>query len=252
MMHTWRAQPGSLYTEFRESLATRNSLFPLAVRRWLPSFYDFQDYLKRGVNLLGMAMALTMVAVGVWRDRSRGRAKQHFVFSIAVPLVAVAIAVGIHAQTSASIDLVARFSQAELRPRDAGPEKFRLLSPTIQGETRSAILANPPSRIVWNLPVPRDAQLLMWLGVEQAPEPGTSSVLFRIGAGDESGYADLFTKIVDARAADGQRWIAIAVDLSRYGGKEASIVFNTESPPPGRESVVSARPCWGMPTIRTY
>jgi hypothetical protein len=61
----WLADPGLLYSRLEEDLARRNSLFPVSMRAWLPSFYfwDFSSYWTYLPNVAAFA-ALGLLLVG--------------------------------------------------------------------------------------------------------------------------------------------------------------------------------------------
>ena len=71
----WLADPGVLYPRLEEDLARRNSLFPIWMRAWLPSFYfwDFSSYWTYPPNL-GSYGALGLLLLGGARMNRTRRA----------------------------------------------------------------------------------------------------------------------------------------------------------------------------------
>jgi hypothetical protein len=64
----WIPDPMTLYPVYEERLGTRNSLFPVALRGWMPSFYDwsYASYLTYPPNVAGMAVIGLLLVMG-WR-----------------------------------------------------------------------------------------------------------------------------------------------------------------------------------------
>lgn len=62
----WIANPGLLFPNLEEDLAARNSLFPIAFRGWLPSFYfwDFSSYWTYVPNVAWCIAIAFLLAVG--------------------------------------------------------------------------------------------------------------------------------------------------------------------------------------------
>jgi hypothetical protein len=63
----WLPVPITLFTDLNDTLETRNSLFPVALRSALPSFYfwDFQSYLTYLPNIVAYAAFTVLMGVGV-------------------------------------------------------------------------------------------------------------------------------------------------------------------------------------------
>ncbi len=59
----WLPAPMSVTNEFTPDLALRNSLFPTAMRAWMPSFYS-PDFLSHPPNLVAMAALVALLASG--------------------------------------------------------------------------------------------------------------------------------------------------------------------------------------------
>jgi hypothetical protein len=62
----WLHTPDVLFPVFEENLAARDSLFPVAMRRWLPSFYlwDFSSYWRYPPNVTALIIASLLVVFG--------------------------------------------------------------------------------------------------------------------------------------------------------------------------------------------
>jgi arylsulfatase A-like enzyme len=85
-------------------------------------------------------------------------------------------------------------------------------------EYRNVLFARAPSSITYEVPVPPAARLYFGLGVASS-----HPVTFRILAGVEG------TELFSSTLRDPERWTDASVDLSKYAGKAAKIVFRTES-----------------------
>lgn len=148
--------------------------------------------------------------------------------------------------------LVDQFAAAEKRSVLAESEAFRLVEPTIAGETRRAIFMHPTSRLIFHdFNVPRHA----WLRVHLALEPEVwgrpgDGVVFRFGVRDDRGaYEELLKQVVNPAAVpDDRRWLPIDIDLTQYAGEKLSLVFNTNSSLVGDDSR-NDWALWGDPQI---
>ena len=72
----WFADPGVLYPRLEEDLARRNSLFPIPMRAWLPSFYfwDFSSYWTYLPNVAAYAALILLLIGGAVMTRTRRKA----------------------------------------------------------------------------------------------------------------------------------------------------------------------------------
>jgi hypothetical protein len=72
----WLADPGVLYPRLEEDLARRNSLFPVSMRAWLPSFYfwDFSSYWTYLPNVAAYATLGLLLVGGAVVTRARRHA----------------------------------------------------------------------------------------------------------------------------------------------------------------------------------
>jgi hypothetical protein len=153
--------------------------------------------------------------------------------------------------TIRTVDLLKRVDHAEKRP-SAGP--FQLAEHTFGGLARASIVAPVPSRLTWNVVVPRRSMLRVDAAV---PAHGAStSVSVRLGVSDDRVYEQLLEReITSAESAHG--WTTLAVDLSAYAGTKLSLFYH----PDGRtwHIVLATDPregtvreiYWGNPGIDT-
>ena len=134
------------------------------------------------------------------------------------------------------LDLVEAFRAAEKRTPMDPSAAFSIEPQTIQGQTKPAIFAHPPSRIIYHdVKVPAHARLELFLGLKEEAWPkGTDGVYFRVGVSLGDTYKDLVTRNVDPYRVAGDRgWIPISIDLSEYAGKTVNVIFNTQESLPG-------------------
>ena len=126
-------------------------------------------------------------------------------------------------------DLARRVAQASLRRPN--PEVFSTRDVSIDGISMPAIAASGPSRIAWDITLPRGAWVEAHVGV---PEPGLApggDVLFRIGTSTGKLFEDLVTQVVRPTASPGaNEWTFVAADLSHLSGRTISLIFNTGGP----------------------
>jgi hypothetical protein len=152
----------------------------------------------------------------------------------------------------AVIDLVDLFPSAVKAPSSAGPDVFAVKDETIAGETKRAILSKAQSRITWKVTLPNDAWLRTAIAIdESAWDKDGDGVQFRIGVSEGGRYDPLLTQHLDPHSSRAdRRWVPVILDLSAYGGRTVSIIFNTDASLPGRP--VDNRndlSFWGAPAI---
>jgi hypothetical protein len=160
-------------------------------------------------------------------------------------------------QVDIALDLVARFDEAEKKTNREPPEgAITLVDQKIGEETRKAILAQPPARIIWNVTIPRDAWLRTYLGVQpQTWDLEGDGVLFRIGISDGKGKYEEFLKqhVNPQRRPEDRRWIPVDLDLSAYANQKVEVIFNTNASLPGRKQSKpdnrNDMPVFGAPEI---
>jgi hypothetical protein len=69
----WVQTPLTLFTSYQEALWERNSLFPVDLRHFLPSFYfwDFESYLSHPPNVVWVTAATLLLIAGFMRTPGR-------------------------------------------------------------------------------------------------------------------------------------------------------------------------------------
>ncbi|MEO6222695.1 MAG: hypothetical protein ABIP90_05555 [Vicinamibacterales bacterium] len=126
-------------------------------------------------------------------------------------------------------DFVQRIDTATIR-RPA-PEVFSVADVPIGGIAKSSIRVEHPSRIAWDVMVPRHAWVEADLALQEAAwnAPG-DGVVFRVGVSHANVYTELLAQVVNPfeQPAD-RRWVPIAVDLTPYAGRRVSLIFNTRA-----------------------
>ena len=126
-----------------------------------------------------------------------------------------------------AIDLLHESGRAFKRP-DASI--FSLGEHTVGGETRRALAATPPCRIIWTVWFP-PRPLVRTLVAVVPPRDQKAVVVFRIGVSDERVYDALEERRVTADAGEEARWLPFDVDLSEYAGRKWRIFFRPDSHP---------------------
>lgn len=152
--------------------------------------------------------------------------------------------------SATAIDLIAQFDTAIKQPN---AEVFQILDGVdLNGETRKAIYAPPPTRLRWKVRVPDDAWLRVAVGMkpESWTQEGNGTYYFVI-VSDGRTSDELFTQHVNPFSNPGDRkWIPVWVDLSAYAGEDVELIFNTRASP-GREpdDPRNDMAMWGDPQI---
>lgn len=151
--------------------------------------------------------------------------------------------------SASTIELVDRLDTAEKRPAGA---TFEVIEADLNGESRRAITAVPPTRLTFKVQVPDDGWLRVAVGMK--PEAWTEEgdgVLFFVGVSDGRTFETLFTHHVNPFGNPGDRkWIPVWVDLSAYSGEEIDLIFNTRSSPEGKgDDPRNDLALWGSPEI---
>lgn len=164
-------------------------------------------------------------------------------------LIAVALLGAGCGENVASVDLIQEFTAATKAPAGG---TFETIDAELNGETRRAIHAPPPTRITWKVKVPDDAWLKVAVGTK--PESWTAEgngVLFLVGVSDGKRFDELFRQHVNPFGNAGDRkWVPVWVDLSAYAGEEIDLIFNTRSGPDGQgDDPRNDHPLWGNPEI---
>jgi hypothetical protein len=146
------------------------------------------------------------------------------------------------------IDLVERFPEAEKRTTMSSlHEAFAVVEAQVDGDARRSIIALPFSRIIWTVDVPEHAVLETAAGIRQGewtvPSDGA---IFRVGVSAKGTYTEFFKQTINPyHKQEDRRWVPIRVDLGKYAGQRAEVIFNTE---PGFNAVGDAA-LWVAPRI---
>ena len=134
------------------------------------------------------------------------------------------------------VDLVEAFRGAEKRAPGDPLVMFSMEPQTIKGETKPAIFAHPPSRIIYHdIMVPPHARLELFLALkEEAWDKATDGVYFRVGISHGDTYTELVKRTVAPYHVPADRgWIPLSFDLSAYAGQKVNVIFNTHESAPG-------------------
>lgn len=169
---------------------------------------------------------------------------------VAIVLVAAGWWLFKRGSSGESIDLLARFEEAQKAP---SPGVFALREVDLAGQTRRAITMAPgASRLRWNVQVPDDAWISVAVGMlPESWEADGDGVLFRVGVSDGRTFEDLATQHVNPVINTGdRRWIQMMIDLSAYAGEQVELNFNTNSSLPGKaDDPRNDLAVWGTPEI---
>lgn len=128
-------------------------------------------------------------------------------------------------------ELLDHLSEATLRTTSPTlQEGFFESEVTAGGRRYRCLTALPPSRVVFAVDVPEDAEFAAWVGMR--PDvwegPGDGST-FRIGFGDGTIYEERYRRHFFPLERPIDRVLApVRLDLSKYAGKRIDIVLNTE------------------------
>jgi hypothetical protein len=167
-------------------------------------------------------------------------------------MLAVLTGVGLAAACSRidnEVDLLGRLDQADKRTTVQSGPQFVREPVTIDGATRQVVLARPPSRIIYDITVPRDA----WFEVAFAMKPETwdqpgDGAQFRVGVSDGRLYEELLRQYVNPKHGD-RRWFSARLDLSAYEGRQIKLILNTDPGPPEGRDVANDLAVWAEPRI---
>jgi hypothetical protein len=124
-----------------------------------------------------------------------------------------------------AIDLLHESGRASKRPLDS---IFSLGEHAVGGETRRALAATAPCRIIWSVWLPPRPLLHTHVAVVPAPDQA-AAVAFRFGVSDERLYDALAEQRVVVAAGEEPRWHPVEVDLSLYAGRKWSLFFRPDS-----------------------
>jgi hypothetical protein len=152
-----------------------------------------------------------------------------------------------------SIDLLPALPQAEKRAAPMPVDQaIKVVTATLNGESKTCILEQGFGRIEYTLTVPPDSWFSASLGVDAvAWDKEGDGVLFRMGVSSGTTYEELLNQHVNPTAnASDRRWIPVAVDLSAYAGREVKIVLSTNPSLPGRPTDLrNDLGLWGTPAV---
>ena len=152
-------------------------------------------------------------------------------------------------------DLVAALPTAtDKRPT---PDTFSMMDATIGGQQKRAIFVKGPSRLVYTINVPENAQFKVSLGLlEDGWKTPGDGVLFRVLATPTNGNQDeLLNLDINPYGNPSDRsWHDLSIDLSEYAGETIQLFLNTNSSPPSRpprDDRAGDLAVWGAPRIVT-
>ncbi|MFO7302373.1 MAG: hypothetical protein DIU54_008175 [Acidobacteriota bacterium] len=173
---------------------------------------------------------------------------------VVVVLIVGWLALGPGGDEVVVVDLIDEFDNAiDKRPN---PETFEVIDATIAGQTRRAIYAKGPSRLVYRVVVPENGELRTAIGMleEGWTVPG-DGVLFRILIASGGVQETLYNLVYSPYENPGDRgWHEVALDLSEYEGETVELFFNTNSSGPSTPPVDHRdgdMPVWGEPRLVT-
>jgi hypothetical protein len=152
-----------------------------------------------------------------------------------------------------SVDLVPLLPTAEKRAAFMPVEQaIKVVTATLNGESKASILEQGFGRIEFKLTVPQDAWFSASIGVDpSAWDKEGDGVLFRMAVVNGTQYEELLNQHVNPAAnASDRRWIPVAVDLSAYAGREVKIQLSTNPSVPGKPTDMrNDLGLWGAPAI---
>jgi hypothetical protein len=138
------------------------------------------------------------------------------------------------------VDLARELDQADRRP--AGGVHATVYR--AGAEARPSVAVPVPSRITWQLPIPRRAALRTFVAVEGPPG---AAVRMRIGVSDHRIYEGLTAVTLTPERAG---WVALDASLSAYAGRKWSLFYR-----PDRiiwNVVLGADPVAGAPSLAVW
>lgn len=152
-------------------------------------------------------------------------------------------------------DFVKQFDSAKEKRPNAGV--FSVIETTIGGVKKQGIFVKDPSRIVYSVAVPENAELHVSPAIlEEAWTQQGDGVLFRILVTPQNGTQDEILNLVlnpFANPSD-RNWHDLTLDLSEYAGETVDIFFNTNASPPSRpqrDDHTGDLAIWGAPRVIT-
>jgi hypothetical protein len=122
-----------------------------------------------------------------------------------------------------AVDLLFHFKDAVHRP---DPAPFEIREHTAGGRARPSLVVPPVSRVIWRVPIPERARLVLHAAVPADTGPATA--VFRVGISDGRQYETLAQRSVTS-AETAAAWVEMAADLSMYAGRKFSIFYRPDS-----------------------
>ena len=155
-----------------------------------------------------------------------------------------------------AIDLIAQFPDAT---KQQDPTKFSVVSATLHGETKQAVLVTEDTpeccsatRLKYQVTVPDNAWLRVGVGLkEEAWTQQGDGVLFRVLVSVGSTQDMLLSMRVDPYNNAGDReWKDVMLDMSEYAGENVQLMFLTNSSAAGGgDNRTGDLALWGAPRI---
>ncbi len=151
-----------------------------------------------------------------------------------------------------AIDLLHESGRAFKRPLDS---IFSLGEHTLGGETRRALAATAPCRIIWTVWFPPRPRVRTLVAIVPPPDQ-PATVAFRFGVSDERLYDAVAEQRVVVSAGQAPRWLPVDVDFSRYAGRKWSLFFRPDTHPwrlvfAADKVAGDAVVLWGSPGVDT-
>ena len=149
------------------------------------------------------------------------------------------------------VDLVREFRDAEARPSRAS---FDVADVSLSGQSQAAIRTIAPSRLIFELPVPRRSAFVARVAIEGGVDGALAQpIRFRIGVSDNRIYEQLADVLLTPGVQTG--WTDLRADLSAYAGWQWSVFYRPETRrwrlvlSADAVSGVRTRGVWGAPGI---
>jgi len=151
-----------------------------------------------------------------------------------------------------AVDLVEAVATA--KDKRPNPETFEIIDATLAGDTRRAIYAKGPSRLVFNTLVPENGELRVGLGLlEEGWTVAGDGVLFRVLLAAGGPPEEILNIMINPYGNPNDRgWYDVSLDLSEYAGEMVDIYFNTNSSGPSRppqDDRNGDMAVWGAPRL---
>ncbi|MBI1848823.1 MAG: sulfatase [Planctomycetes bacterium] len=150
-----------------------------------------------------------------------------------------------------AVDLVDALAHATITQNECAPVTAgvlftgaKRLEGVEKGGERPAIVAAPPSKIVFRQTVEKGERLAFAAGLDfDWPKDAVGSIRFRVTIGSET----IFDHSLDHSTSRSGDWVDARVDLERFAGRDVTIAFETSTDAPSDGPTLSAG--WGSPRI---